>query len=110
MCRLAGNSGARAPTPDAIAHHRDVFAQPPTLVTADRGVHSADTEEKLKTAGVKLVAIPAVGKASEERRAWERRGVIDLEGGAAVAPRQNARKTTSMFANRALMCCLAGAS
>jgi IS5 family transposase len=44
----------------------------PTLVAADRGAHSAETEEKLTTAGVKLVAIPAVGKASEERKARER--------------------------------------
>jgi IS5 family transposase len=57
---------------EAVAHHQEVFARPPTLVTADRGVHSAETEEKLKTAGVKQVAIPAVGKASEERKALER--------------------------------------
>ena len=41
-------------------------------MAADRGVHSADTEEKLTTAGVKQVAIPAVGKASEERKVLER--------------------------------------
>lgn len=57
---------------DAVAHHQEVFARPPRLVAADRGVHSAETEEKLKTAGVKQVAIPAVGKASEERKALER--------------------------------------
>ena len=57
---------------DALAHHQQVFAHPPGLVAADRGVHSADTEEKLQAAGVKRVAIPAVGKASEERKAWER--------------------------------------
>jgi hypothetical protein len=57
---------------EAVAHHQEVFARPPALVTADRGVHSADTEEKLRAAGVKQVAIPAVGKASEERRAWKR--------------------------------------
>jgi transposase, IS5 family len=57
---------------DAVTHHQEVFARPPTLVAADRGVHAADTQEKLRTAGVKQVAIPAVGKASEERRAWER--------------------------------------
>src|SRR5437764_955801 len=57
---------------DAVTHHREVFARPPRLVAADRGVHSADTEEKLKAAGVKQVAIPAVGKASEERKALER--------------------------------------
>ncbi len=57
---------------DAVAHHQEIFARPPRLVTADRGVHSAETEEKLKTAGVKQVAMPVVGKASEERRTLER--------------------------------------
>ena len=57
---------------DAVVHHQEVFARPPQLVAADRGVHSAETEEKLKAAGVKQVAIPAVGKASEERKALER--------------------------------------
>lgn len=57
---------------EAVAHHQEVFAQPPRLVTADRGVHSADTEQKLKAAGVKHIAIPAVSKVSAERRAWER--------------------------------------
>lgn len=56
---------------DAVAYHQEVFARPPRLVAADRGVYSADTEEKRKTTGVKQVAIPAIGKASEERRAWE---------------------------------------
>lgn len=57
---------------DAVAHHREVFTQPPRLVTADCGVHSSDTVDTLKNAGVKQVAIPTVGKGSEERRAWER--------------------------------------
>jgi len=57
---------------DGVAHHREVFARPPRVVAADRGVHSADTAEKLKTAGVKQVALPAVGQASQERRALER--------------------------------------
>ena len=38
----------------------------------DRGVHSADTEEVLTSAGVKLVAIPASGKLSQARQALER--------------------------------------
>ena len=57
---------------DAVAHHQQVFARPPRLVVGDRGVHSAETEEKLKEAGVKRVAIPASGKLSEERKALER--------------------------------------
>ncbi|TMD51223.1 MAG: ISNCY family transposase [Chloroflexi bacterium] len=55
----------------AVAHHCALFAHPPGLVAGDRGVHSADTEEKLKAAGVKRVAIPASGKLSEERKALE---------------------------------------
>ncbi len=47
------------------------MTHPPGLVAGDRGVHSAETEERLKAAGVKRVAIPAVGKLSEERQALE---------------------------------------
>ncbi len=57
---------------EAVAHHQEIFAHPPHLLTGDRGVHSAETEEKLKTAGVRRVAIPAAGKVSKERQALER--------------------------------------
>jgi transposase, IS5 family len=57
---------------EAVAHHQTVFEHPPNLLTADRGVHSPETEATLKEAGVKQVAIPASGKLSEERRALER--------------------------------------
>ena len=56
----------------AVAHHQQLFDHPPNLVAGDRGVHSADTEGTLTAVGVKLVAIPAVGKATEERKAVER--------------------------------------
>src|SRR5713101_8979200 len=56
---------------DAVVHHQMLFEHPPNLVTGDRGVHSADTESRLQAAWVKLVAIPAVGKLSEERKAVE---------------------------------------
>src|SRR5712692_5210375 len=56
---------------EAVAHHQQLFEHPPNLVAGDRGVHSADTESRLQAAGVKLVAIPAVGKLSEERKAVE---------------------------------------
>jgi transposase, IS5 family len=56
----------------AVAHHQQVFGRAPRLVAGDRGVHSADTEEVLTEAGVKLVAIPASGKLSEARQALER--------------------------------------
>ena len=63
---------------EAVAHHRRIFEHPPRLVAGDRGVHSADTEPQLTAAGVKLVAIPAVGKLSAEQknvqqsRRWKR--------------------------------------
>ena len=56
---------------EAVAHHCALFEHPPNLVAGDRGVHSAETESQLVTAGVKLVAIPAAGKVSEERQALE---------------------------------------
>ena len=56
---------------EAVAHHQALFGQPPNLVAGDRGVHSAETESRLSAAGVKLVAIPAAGPVSEERRALE---------------------------------------
>src|SRR6266571_8777135 len=56
---------------EAVAHHQEVFAHPPWLVTGDRGVHSAETEPRLSAAGVKLVAIPAAGPVSEERQTLE---------------------------------------
>ena len=63
---------------EAVAHHRRIFEHPPNLVAGDRGVHSADTESQLTAMGVKLVAIPAVGKLSAEQknvqqsRRWKR--------------------------------------
>jgi transposase, IS5 family len=56
---------------EAVARHRALFEHPPNLVAGDRGVHSAETEGELTDAGVKLVAIPASGKLSEERKALE---------------------------------------
>jgi transposase, IS5 family len=56
----------------AVAHHVALFDHPPGTVVGDRGVHSTETEERLKAAGVKRVAIPAAGKPSEERQALER--------------------------------------
>jgi len=56
---------------EAVEHHQALFEHPPGLVAGDRGVHSPETEERLKDAGVKCVAIPASGKLSEERKALE---------------------------------------
>lgn len=59
-------------TIEAASHHLALFEHPPGWLSADRGVHSPETEAQLKQAGIKLVAIPASGKLSEERRAFER--------------------------------------
>jgi len=55
----------------ALSHHQQLFGHPPRLLAGDRGVHSADTELKAMTAGVQVVAIPAVGKVSVVRQAVE---------------------------------------
>ena len=56
---------------EAVVHHQEVFEHPPPLLTGARGVHSADTESKLTGAGVKQIAIPAMGKLSQERQDLE---------------------------------------
>jgi transposase, IS5 family len=56
---------------EAVQHHIALFKHPPGTVAGDRGVHSPETETVLKEAGVKLVAIPASGKLSQERQALE---------------------------------------
>jgi IS5 family transposase len=55
----------------ALDHHRRLFGHPPWMLAGDRGVHSAETEVHALAAGVKVVAIPAVGKLSPLRRAIE---------------------------------------
>jgi transposase, IS5 family len=54
---------------EAVVHHQQFFDHPPGVVAGDRGVHAADTESRLSAMGVKLVAIPTVGKISAERQA-----------------------------------------
>ena len=66
---------------DAVAHHQAIFEYPPGLVAGDRGVQSAETEERLNVAGVKCVAIAAAGKLSEERQPWS--GLV--AGGVVIA-------------------------
>jgi IS5 family transposase len=57
---------------EAVAHHQALFVHPPHLVAGDRGVHSVETEPHLLAIGVKVVAIPAMGKVSQERQALQR--------------------------------------
>jgi len=68
--------GALAP---ALTHHQEVFGRAPTLVTADRGVHSPENDRLAREAGVRHLVIPAWGKptpaqrARETERGWRRR-------------------------------------
>jgi IS5 family transposase len=57
---------------EALAHHQHLFEHPPRWLAGDRGMHAAGTRERAEAAGVKTVAIPAVGKLSEEQRTHER--------------------------------------
>ncbi len=61
--------GALAP---ALTHHQEVFGQAPTLVTADRGVHSPANERLAREVGVRHLVIPTWGKATAEQRAREK--------------------------------------
>jgi transposase, IS5 family len=56
----------------ALEHQQRCLGHPPRLLAGDRGVHSATTAEQARAGGVKLVAIPAVGKTSAEQRAVEK--------------------------------------
>ena len=63
----------------SLVAHQQIFGRAPHLFAADRGFWSHANKTAAKTAGVKRVCIPAVGKPSAEQRAeqhqrWFRRG------------------------------------
>jgi IS5 family transposase len=57
---------------DALANHLRQFGRAPALLTADRGMTSAENERLARQEGVKRIALPYAGRASPERRATER--------------------------------------
>src|SRR5512135_1037909 len=57
---------------DSLATHRRHFGRAPDLLAADRGMSSAENEELAKEAGVRHVALPQVGQASQERKELEK--------------------------------------
>jgi IS5 family transposase len=64
---------------DSLATHRRHFCRAPDLLTADRGMASAENERLARQAGVRRVALPCVGHASpaqrqQEQQRWFRRG------------------------------------
>jgi IS5 family transposase len=60
------------------AHHRH-FGRAPDLLSADRGMASAENERLAQQAGVRRIALPCVGRGSaarrhQEKQRWFRRG------------------------------------
>ena len=58
--------------PTSLTAHQGRFGRPPSLVAGDRGMSRAANERLAREAGVRRVAIPAVGRVSPERLATER--------------------------------------
>jgi len=58
--------------PASLTAHQARFGRAPALVATDRGVSSAANARLAREAGVRRVAMPAVGRASPERLAAER--------------------------------------
>jgi transposase, IS5 family len=69
---LDGNPDEKAQLPPSLDHHRQQFGRPPTLLTGDRGLHSAANERYAQQHGVTEVVLPKPGKKSAKRLAYER--------------------------------------
>jgi transposase, IS5 family len=69
---LDGNPDEKAQVPLSLAHHRQQFGHPPTLLTGDRGLHSTANERYATTQGVTEVVLPKPGTKSAKRLAYER--------------------------------------
>jgi IS5 family transposase len=69
---LDGNPDEKAPLPPSLDHHCQQFGHPPTLLTGDRGLHSAANERYAQQQGVTEVVLPKPGTKSAKRLAYER--------------------------------------
>jgi transposase, IS5 family len=56
----------------SLERHQELFGRPPRLATADAGFGSALNEQRAKEAGVQRVALPAHGRLSPRRRAYQK--------------------------------------
>jgi transposase, IS5 family len=72
VLRFSSNEAEHGQAEAALAHHQRLLGHPPRLLAGDRGVRSPTTQRTLEEAGVKTVAIPAVGKVSAQQQAVER--------------------------------------
>jgi IS5 family transposase len=68
---LRGNPPDAAQWLASVRHHQKLFAHPPTLATADRGVFSPANERGAREAGIEYVALPQPGHKDDARRAYE---------------------------------------
>jgi IS5 family transposase len=76
---LEGNPPEAAQLESSLQHHYSLFAHPPCLLAADRGVFSPANERAAQERGVKRVVLPkpgakSAGRIAHERRPWFRRG------------------------------------
>jgi IS5 family transposase len=69
---LDGNPNDESQWQPTLDKHLQLFGRPPTQVSADRGVYSADNESHATKLGVKRVILPKPGRKSETRRQYER--------------------------------------
>lgn len=68
---LQGNANDKNQWVPSLDAHQDLFGQPPTQASADRGVYSAPNEAQGKRRGIKRVILPKPGHKSEDRRQYE---------------------------------------
>lgn len=72
-CRvLEGNPNDETLWPDVLSDHQELFGHPPDELALDRGFFSTENEAIALSAGVKRVCLPAKGRKTSARRAYER--------------------------------------
>lgn len=69
---LTGNPADTTLLKDGVKGHRHLFRRRLKAVAGDRGFYSQDNEDWLRDNGVRQVSIPSRGKASKERRIYQR--------------------------------------
>ena len=68
---LPGNPPDAQQWPHSLQQHQKLFAHPPDMAVADRGVFSLDNEQLAQAQGIEQVALPQPGAKSAEREAYE---------------------------------------
>jgi IS5 family transposase len=67
-----GNPGDSTQWETALQGHQQRYGRVPGMATGDRGFYSAANEKTAREMGVKRVALPARGKLSQRRRAYQK--------------------------------------